>query len=64
MKDGGAPAVVSHTNFVSSASEDPLLEDPGDGAEHAAGRRLQEVHGAAGQRPVRPRESGEREAEG
>lgn len=43
-----------------AASEGPVLQDPGLGADHATGRSLQEVHGAAGQREVQPRQNGER----
>lgn len=42
-----------------SASEYSVLQDLGVAGGHAAGRRLQEVHGAADQREVRPRQSGE-----
>lgn len=52
---------VALTNLLwsSSASEDSVLKDSGISADDATGRSLQEVHGAAGQREVQPRQSGE-----
>ena len=47
------------TLVVLSASEDSLLKDPGLSADDATGRRLQEVHGAAGHRAVQPRANGQ-----